>query len=817
MKNNLLTFFDHLWQDLVYGLRGLLRNPGYAAVVILTLALGIGANTAIFSVVDGVLMRPLPYHAPARLVILHQAAPKIGEDSFGFSVPDFTDFRGRTQAFTALSEYHSMWFILLGRAEPERVQTGVVSDNFFDLLGVKPLLGRTFRPGEDKQGAAPVLILSYNFWQKSFGGDPKVVGKVFRMNDKPHTVVGVLPPLPPFPNEDEIFMPAAACPFRGRESVLTNRSGRIISHVFARLKDGITPAQALSDARRVGAELAREYPQDYPTADGYTVRMESISQAFTGQARTPLFVLLATSGFVLLIACANVANLTLSRLVLREHELAMRVALGASRGRILQQLITENVLLALLGGGAGLALAAWGLDALTAYAAGFLPRVNEIGINPAVLGFTAALSLLTGLLFGSWPRLPGGGALFGSLKDGTRAAGGNGGRLRGLLIVGQVAISVPLLVGATLAARSLFQLQKVHPGLETNRVVSASISLNFSRYNTFEKRLGFWDRSMNEVLRLPGVEAAAVSGAVPLNAIANHPSPFTIEHQNVAANSASAAANVQITSEDYFKVVGQPLLRGRAFNAADTQTAPPVAIVNQSLAGRFWPGEDAVGRRISFDDGKSWNTIVGVVANARQQFDTPPVDEIDLPLRGGNAIVAGALVVRTRAAPGALSAGLREAIRRVDPQQPVTRIQTLEQVRSKALAPPRLIATLLGLFALLALAITAAGIGGVLAFSVNQRMQEIGIRMALGASRGAVLSMILRQGLGLVLLGLVGGTIGAFFLVRLMREVLYGVSPTDPLTFAAAAVVLLSVAVVACILPARRATKADPMVALRAE
>jgi predicted permease len=491
MSNRLLNFFDHLRQDLAYGLRGLIRNPGFAAVVILTLALGIGANTAIFSVVHGVLMRPLPYRAPERLVLLNQAAPKIGDDSFGFSVPDFTDFRERTRAFSGLSEYHSMWFILLGRPDPERVQTGVVSDNFFDVLGVKPFLGRTFQPVEDKQGAAPVLVLSYNYWQKSFAGDPSVVGQVFQMNDKPHTVVGVLPPLPAFPNLDQVFMPAAACPFRAAERVLTNRNGRIISHVFARLQDGVTSAQALDDAQRVGAELAKEYPQNYPIAEGYTVRVQNVTEAFTGRSRTPLFVLLATSGFVLLIACANVANLSLSRLVLRDHELAMRVALGAGRGRILQQLITENLLLATLGGVAGLALAAWGLDALTAYAAAFLPRADEIGISAPVLCFTAGVSLLTGLLFGSWPRLPGSGALFGTLKDGARGAGAHGGRLRGLLIIGQVGVSVPLLVGAALAARSLLQLQQVDPGIETNRVLAASLSLNFTRYNTFEKRLDF--------------------------------------------------------------------------------------------------------------------------------------------------------------------------------------------------------------------------------------------------------------------------------------------------------------------------------------
>ncbi|MEP6686016.1 MAG: ABC transporter permease [Verrucomicrobiota bacterium] len=814
--NALLKFFDNLRQDLAYGLRGLGRNPGFAFVVVLTLALGIGANTAIFSVVHGVLMRPLPYHAPDRLVILNQAAPKINEPSFGFSVPDFTDFRERTRAFSALSEYHSMWFILLGRPEPERVQTAVVSDNFFDLLGVKPLLGRTFQPGEDKQGAAPVLVLSYNFWQKSFASDPNVVGQVFQMNDKPHTVVGVLPPLPAFPNLDQVFMPAAACPFRGNGHVLTNRDGRIISHLFARMKDGVTSAQALGDAQRIGAELAKEYPQNYPVSDGYTVRIQSVTEAFTGRSRTPLYVLLATSGFVLLIACANVANLSLSRLVLRDHELAMRVALGAGRGRILQQLITENVLLALLGGAAGLALAAWGLDALKSYAEAFLPRADEIGISTPVLLFTAAVSLLTGLVFGSWPRLPGSGALFGTLKDGARAGGAHGGRLRGLLIIGQVAISVPLLVGAALAARSLLQLQQVDPGVEMNRVLTANLSLNFTKYNDFAKRLGFWERNMSEAASLSGVEAVAVSGTVPLNGLANNPTTFAIEHRAVQANAASAAGFVLISSEDYFKVVGQPLLRGRVFNSGDTQQAPQVAITNQSLASRYWPNEDPVGARITFDNGQNWTTIVGVVANVRQQIDAQPQDEIHLPLRAGNALAAGALMVRTHGTPGAFSNGLREAIRRVDPQQPITRIETLEQVRTRALASPTLIASLLGLFALLALVITAAGIGGVLAFSVNQRTQEIGIRMALGASRGTVLTMVLRQGLTLVLLGLAGGTIASLFLVRLMKDVLYGVSPNDPFTFVAVVFVLLSVAVVACIMPARRATLVNPITALRA-
>ena len=413
-----------------------------------------------------------------------------------------------------------------------------------------------------------------------------------------------------------------------RSESLTNRNGRIISNVFARLKDGVTRAQALGDVQRIGSELALAYPENYPVSDGYTVRLQEIDEAFTGRSRTPLFLLLTTSAIVLLIACANVANLSLSRLVLRENELAMRIALGAKRGRIFQQMITENLLFAVLGGAAGIVLAKWGLDALTAYAAAFLPRADEIAINRPVLIFTAAITLVTGLLFGSWPRLPVGSALANTLKDGARNIGGGRSRLRGILIIGQVAISMPLLVGAALATRTLIQLQQVDPGVDTQRVLSANVSLNFTKYNNFEKRLDFWDRSMREINALPGVDSVSVSGSVPLNGLANNPTTFSIEHRDAQPDAASASGFVLVSSEEYFKTVGQSLLRGRFFNSGDTQQAPQVAIINQSLASRYWPREDPVGQRVTFDRGQNWVTIVGVVANARQQIDSEPQDEI---------------------------------------------------------------------------------------------------------------------------------------------------------------------------------------------
>ena len=810
-----VRLFDNLKQDLGYGWRGLRRNPGFALIVILTLGLGIGANTAIFSVVQGVLLRPLPYAAPDRLYQVEQSSRTTPASGYGFSYTELEDYRQRTHTFSGLAEYHSMWFILLGRAEPERVQTGVVSANFFGLLGVKPIAGRDFTPDDDKPGAPAVLLLSHEYWQRSFGGDPGVVGRVFQMNDRPHTVIGVLPPLPAYPNTDNVFMPTCACPFRASDAARTQRNFRIISNVVGRLADGVTPEQARTDLQRTSVELCGDLPQDYQSNTGYTAGMTSVAQAFTGSARTPLFVLLATAGFVLLIACANVANLTLARLVQRDRELAVRAAIGAGRGRIFRQLLTENILLSALGGLAGLGLAAAGLKLLVQYTGRFLPDTGAITLNLPVLFFTLAVAVLTGLFFGSRPALPATEKLVDALKEGARGTSGGRSRLRALLVVAQVAVSVPLLVGAGLAARTVINLQQADPGIRTDRVLAANLNLNFTRYDTRAKRRDFWLRAMATAGSLPGVQSVAVTGQEPLNGLVNFSQPF--RHRGPARQRARRAEAGQphhgqrglLHRRRPAAAAGPHLqLRGQCRGPAGRHHQPVPR--QPPLAGRKPRGPvcDLRQRRhVGHRHRRRRQRAPAARPRARRRTlhrAAPRWPSVRLGRRAHRGR-SGAHDAATCARP----------LRKADPQQPVTRLETMEQARGTALLPYRLTATLLGLFGGLALVITLAGIGGVLAFSVSQRTQEIGIRMALGASRGDVLRMVLQQGLGLVIAGLILGVGASFFLSHLMAAVLYGVPPTDPLTFAVVVLALLGVAVGACVLPARRATAINPVIALR--
>ena len=812
---------ENLLQDMRYGARVLIKNPGFTLVALVTLALGIGANTAIFSVIYGVLMRPLPYADGERLVVLHQKAPLARVEDMGFSVKEITDYREQNQTLEGVAEHHSMSFILLGREEPERVQTAVVSANFFELLGVKPLLGRTFLPEDDVKGADAVLVLSYKYWQRSHGSDPDIVGRVFTMNDRPHTVIGVLPPIPQYPVESDVYMPTVACPTRSSDRFIANRNFRMMS-VFGRLKGGVPVEQARENLATIAGNLQMAYPDSYPENRGYAATLAPLQEELTRKAKPTFLILLGTAGFVLLIACANVANLTLARLMRREREMAIRSALGAGRGRLISQMLTESTLLALVGGVIGLAVAAWGLSLLVTFAARFTTRASEININSFVLLFTLVVSLVTGLAFGLMPAFSSEHNLTSALKEGSgrTTSSARRQRARSLLIVGQVAISFMLLIGAGLMMRSLIKLQQVNPGFNPESVLTMRISPNWSKHATNEQFRDFNLRLVEKVKSQPGVISAAMGSTYPLNPAGITFGPFNrsfqIEGRPLTDGELAPQADIRIISTDYFDTIRMPLVKGRVFADGDKDKAPLVAIINQSMARHRWGEEDPIGRRVSFDRGETWTTIVGVVGDVKQYgLGSETTDELYTPLAqtpGGNT-----LLVRTATDPLAMARVMRETVHDVDSETAVDNVQTLEHVRSESLASPRLTAFLMALFAGLALVITAAGIAGVMALSVSQRTHEIGVRMALGATSGKVIAMVVRQGMTMVLAGLALGVVGALALTWLMSSLLFSVGPTDPVTFLAVAVVFIAVAALSCFLPARRVTMIDPMIALRSE
>ena len=806
---------DGFWQDVRYGIRSLRQTPAFTAAVVLTLALGIGANTAIFSVVNGVLLRPLPYGEPERLVVVRQTLNQPTTPSLGFSEKELLDFRAGSRTLEGLVEYHTMSFTLLGGKEAQRVQTGVVSPDFFDLLGVQPLLGRSFRAEDDRPGADAVLMLSYDYWQRRHGGDPSVVGKVFRMNNRPHTVVGVLPNVPQFPNPNDVYMPSSACPFRSSAQTRENRTARMLT-VYGRLRPGATLEQARVDVATVAGRLATDHTDAYPRGSGYTATAVRLGDDLTLRARPTLLVLLGAVGCVLLIACANVANLMLSRMLRRSRELAMRAALGAGRGRLVRQLLTESTLLALAGGVIGLALAAAGLDLLVAFTARFTARASEVGIDGSVLGFTLLVSVLTGMLFGALPAFTARPEIAEVMKEeSSRASSGFGPRrARGVLVVSQVAFSFMLLIAAGLMLRSFWKLQQVDPGFRSENVLTAGVALNWSKYDTDDKVRRFGLDLLRNVEAEPEVRSAALSFSVPLAQSNPFNRPFQIEGRPVE-EAARPSLDFRVVSPRYFETIGQRLVRGRFFTEGDDHEAQPVAVVNEALARHYFGGQDPIGQRVSFgDEGEPWVTIVGVVGDVRYYgLDREAGHELYRPFAQQPGW--GAILVRTRVEPTRAVALVGRAVHAIDSEQPVDRIRPLSEVRSESVARPRLTAVLLGIFALVALVITAAGIGGVLALSVSQRTVEIGVRMAMGAERHAVLRMILEQGLGLVVAGLGLGVVGAVLLSRAIERLLFGVPGTDPLTYVAVALLLLAVAALACLLPARRAASVDPLVALR--
>ena len=694
----------------------------------------------------------------------------------------------------------------------------MVSAEFFDLLGVEPLHGRTFRAEDDEVGAEAVLVLSYPYWRRAFGGDPGIVGQVFEMNNRPHTVVGVLPSIPQYPNENDVYMSVSACPFRagGEQARHENRSAFRGLTVTARLAPGKTLQDARADLAHIGHRLETDFPDTYTEDRGYEITAVPLKEELTHQARPTLLILLGTAALVLLIACANVANLTVARMLRREREMAVRASLGAGRGRLVRQNLVESAMLSLAGGALGLVVAYGGLDLLITFASRFTTRAAGITIDLWVLLFTLVVALVTGLAFGAMSALPSRGDLASALRDGSRGTAGAGKqRLRGLLVAAQVAVSVVLLVAAGLMLRSFDKLRQVDPGFNPERVLSAQLSLNWTKYQTPQDRTTFFDNLLERVRAHPGVVSAAVSSDLPLERQGPRGRTFQIEKRD-AEDGVTPVLDLRWASPGYFRTIGIPLIRGRVFTERDDAQAPPVAVIGASMARAYWPDDDPIGHRVSFDGGQTWIEIVGVVGDVKEFGPAPAaVDELYIP--PAQAGFAQKLLIRTASDPMAMAREVKNLVWAVDPDQPVSDLETMAAKHQASTASPRLTSMLLALFAGLALLITAAGISGVIAFLVSQRTQEIGIRMALGARRSAVLLMILRQGMALVVAGLIAGLVAALAAGGVMRDFLFEVRPGDPLTLVAVSLVLLAVAAAACWVPARRATEVDPTTALRSE
>ena len=818
-----------LFQDLRYGARMLFKNPGITFVVILALALGIGANTAIFSVVDAVLLRPLPYPESDRLVLLNETSKAM--DEISVSYPNFTDWRNQNHVFENIGVYNRSSYNLTGVGDAERIVTGQVSADLFAALRANPAMGRLFTNDEDKPGGTPVVLLSHPLWQRRFGGQANILNQQLMLNNKSYTVIGIMPEGFQFPTRVEMWVPVGQL---SGEASWQSRGNHPGLYGVARLKPGVTFAQAKAEMDTIGANLEKQY-QDSNAGNG--IGLHPLLEVFVGDVRRPLWVLFAAVAFVLLIACANIANLLLARAQSRQKEMAIRSAMGAGRWRIARQLLTESVLLALIGGTLGMLVAQWGIKLILYISPDALPRSKEIGLDWRVLAFTIGLSFVTGLLFGLVPALQAGVVdVHETLKETGRGTSGKH-WLRSSLVVVEVATTLVLLVGAGLMIRSFYRLQKVNPGFSYDHLTSFTVALPQKKYAESEQREQFYNRLLENLRGLPGVEATAAASGLPLGNNGWQTS-FVIDGRPRPPRDQTPLMEACLVTPDYFKAMNIPVKSGRVFDSHDDRSwiaskdlskldddekfiAPLNSIViDEEFARRHWPGEEAVGKRIAMGSEKDprFLTVLGVVGRVKMEglgTDSKRVQGY-FPFA---QIPSGGMTVILKAAgdPNQLIAAVRQQVKAIDPDQPIYSVRTMDDIRSESVAPERLNLTLLSIFAGLALVLAVVGIYGVMSYTVTQRTHEIGIRMAIGAQPRDVFRMVIGQGMMLAFVGVVCGLIGAFGLTRLMASMLFGVEPTDPLTFAAIAVLLTGVALVACYVPGRRATKVDPVVSLRYE
>ena len=822
-----------LWQDIRYGVRMLWKNRGISAIVVLALALGIGANSAIFSVVNTVLLSPLPYDESDKLVFLNEKSPVL--DEMSISYPNFLDWRAQNESFEKIGVYNRGSYNLTGLGDAERIVVGQMSADLFGALRVNALRGRVFTNDEDKPGGTPVVVLSYGFWQRRFGGQMSILNQPITLNGKSYTVIGVMPEtfIGPSPGSRrmEMFVPVGQLSDQASWQSRGNHPGL---YGVGRLKPGVTFGQAEADMNTIAANLEKQFAD---TNTGNRVRMRPMMEIFVSDVRRALWVIFGAVGFVLLIACANIANLLLARATARRKEMAIRTAVGASRWRLARQLLTESVVLSLIGGVVGLALARWGIDLILYVSPDAIPRSTEIGLDWRVLLFTIAVSFLTGILFGLIPALQAGEVdVHETLKETGRGVTGRQ-WLRSSLVVVEVATTLVLLIGAGLMIRSFYMLQKVNPGFAYENLTSFSVSLPEKKYPSLEGQAAFYKRLLENIRALPGVESTAIASGLPLG---NNgwQMGFSIEGQPPPPRDQTPLMESCLVSPDYFRAMNIPVLRGRVFDERDDRShlagrdlskmnedqqlvaGLNKVVVDEEFARRYWPNEDPIGKRIKQggDDDGQLIEVIGVVGRVKMESLNQNSDRVQAYLSFLQAPINGmTVIVKGSSDPNQLISSIRAAVREIDPEQPIYSPRTMYEIRAESVASERLNLTLLSIFAGIALVLAIVGIYGVMSYSVTQRTHEIGIRMAIGARPRDVFAMVLGQGMKLALIGVAIGLLLAFGLTRLMATMLFGVEPTDVPTFAGISILLISVAVLACYLPGRRATKVEPTISLRYE
>lgn len=805
------TAVQTLLQDLRYAARAFTRRPSFTLAVVLTLAIGIGANSAIFSVVNGVLLRPLPYQGQDRLLRVFGRYAEFGRTSFSY--PDFVDLRAQATVFDRIAAYASSGITLTGGAEPERLQTAPVVGDLFGALGVRPLLGRTFRPEDERFGSHRVVVLSHRLWTQRFSADPSVVGRIITLNGNPYVVVGVAPP--------EMRLPASAdmwTPFAANPASPPHRRSEFLG-VIARMKPGVSLERASGDV----AAVAKRLSQDYPATNArFLTEVSLLRDEVIGSIRPALIVFTVAVALVLLVACGNVANLMLARAAARTREVAVRISLGAGRRRLIRQLLTESLFLALVGGALGLALAAWGVGAIKAMRPGNLPRIDEIALDWPVVAFTVAVSVLTGLVFGLAPAVQAArGDLRSALQAGGRGASGGGlDRMRGALVAAQVAFALVLLIGAGLLIRSFARLQDVDPGFRPDNLITFRISLPSARYGSDTARRLFFDDLDRRLRAVPGAQSVGATTDLPIGGDYSYTS-FEIEGMTERIPGVMQDAVPLSVTPDYLRTLGIRIRSGRGFTAQDGPTSARVAIVNAAMARRFWRGKNPIGSRITLGDPSDpdvvWRTVVGVIDDTRlESLDREPYPQMLFPVSQQPSSVLD-FAIRTSGPPTSIVPALRREVRALDPDLAVYSIKTMEERLAEVVAQPKVNLVVLAVFAVVALAIAAIGTYGVMAYAIAQRTRELGIRVALGASGDRVVRLVVRQGMMPALAGIGVGLIGALLGARLLSSLLYGVGTYDVPTFVAAIAALGAVALAACYVPARRAAHADPMLALRSE